>query len=288
MDQKTFCIIPIKSKDEIKQKIKQKGFRMLSERSIDQVNEFTETFQIKKEQMPVLAFALRGKDVIRVWSSMIKEAKRDKFFFHASKSVNDAEKEIKLFQASLVTLLSKKTLETKKQKPDARPKKAVMRTSEDKKPMNTRTKTVPTKKTEKKIVKRPVSNKEEPCVLVDHQEPVVESHPSTGSSVFSDENDAEVAAATSSIITTDHDLERYSIKSRNSSLSPSSVASSRPQTPEVHELLNKFEQFIQIGQQDKSKPNKLSNEIRTKPPTGSRVKNMVEFFMDENLNKWEF
>ncbi|CAO3691555.1 unnamed protein product [Rhizopus stolonifer] len=285
MDQKTFCIIPIKSKDEIKQKIKQKGFRMLSERSIDQVNEFTEMFQIKEEQMPILAFALRGKDVIRVWSSMVKEAKRDKFFFHASKSVNDAEKEIKLFQASLVTLLSKKNLETKKQKPDARAKKVVMRSSDDKKkPMNTRTKTVPTKKTEEKIV----TNKEESCALVEHQEPIVESHPSTGSSVFSDENDAEVAAATSSIITTDHDLERYSIKSRNSSLSPSSVASSRPQTPEVHELLNKFEQFIQIGQQDKSRPNKISNEIRTKPPTGSRVKNMVEFFMDENLNKWEF
>ncbi|KAG0741453.1 hypothetical protein G6F62_005977 [Rhizopus arrhizus] len=99
--QKTLGIVPLMLKDEIKQKMKQKGFRMMLETPIESMNELTETFQIAKNQLPVFGFVLRGKDVIRVWLAMIKqekEAQRDICFLHASSSKNDAEKEINLYQ----------------------------------------------------------------------------------------------------------------------------------------------------------------------------------------------
>lgn len=99
--QKTLGIVPLMLKDEIKQKMKQKGFRMMLETPIESMNELTETFQIAKNQLPVYGFVLRGKDVIRVWLAMIKqekEAQRDICFLHASSSANDAEKEINLYQ----------------------------------------------------------------------------------------------------------------------------------------------------------------------------------------------
>ncbi|KAI9275411.1 hypothetical protein BY458DRAFT_533077 [Sporodiniella umbellata] len=125
-------------------------------------------------------------------------------------------------------------------------------------------------------------------------EPV--SYLSTCSSALSDEHDAEVAAATHAMGTHSEDSERYSpIKGRSSTLSANSATSlSRPETPEVHEIKIRFEQ----AQQEKPvsrPPSKMSNEIQArikdmKPrdPTGTKVKSMVSFFMDENLNKWEF
>lgn len=47
--QKTFGIVPLKSKDEIKQKIKQKGFKLMLGTSIESSNELTENFNILKK-----------------------------------------------------------------------------------------------------------------------------------------------------------------------------------------------------------------------------------------------
>ncbi|CEG71498.1 hypothetical protein RMATCC62417_07221 [Rhizopus microsporus] len=150
------------------------------------------------------------------------------------------------------------------------------------------------------VIKEEIEQDE--IVSIQH-EPV--SHLSTCSSaVSSDEHDAEVAAATRMMkndTTIEDSLDRYSpIKGRSSStLSPNSVASlPRPETPEVTELRLKFENIIQTGNLDKmaQRPtSKMSNEfvsrikeMKPRDPTGTRVKSMVEFFMDENLNKWEF
>ncbi|KAL0095038.1 hypothetical protein F4703DRAFT_1051706 [Phycomyces blakesleeanus] len=105
------------------------------------------------------------------------------------------------------------------------------------------------------------------------------------------EHDAEVAAATSAAIPT---LERPS--SARASFSPNSVASlPRPETPEVDQLRQRFETLAYSPTFEKRKTPTISPEIasrlkdlRPRGPTGTRVKTMVSFFMDENLHKWEF
>ena len=112
------------------------------------------------------------------------------------------------------------------------------------------------------------------------------------------EHDAEVAAAinhTSNIPATTMDQSVL-----RASLSPNSVTSlPRPETPEVDQLRQRFESFGQVGatnsaiqyQHRKSlSPETALNikDTRPKTPSGKRVKNMVNFFMDENLHKWEF
>ncbi|KAI8390086.1 hypothetical protein BD560DRAFT_442660 [Blakeslea trispora] len=143
------------------------------------------------------------------------------------------------------------------------------------------------------------------------------SHISTGSSVATaDEHDAEVAATTTKAIHQqqthteqelpqqqhhDHQLSS-SVQSGRSSFSPNSVISlPRPETPEVDQLRLRFENIIQTSTpttidmvRRRSSP-KIAPEIahrikdmKPRGPVGSRVKSMVELFMDENLNKWEF
>ncbi|KAI9012516.1 hypothetical protein CLU79DRAFT_848534 [Phycomyces nitens] len=105
------------------------------------------------------------------------------------------------------------------------------------------------------------------------------------------EHDAEVAAATSAAMPT---LERPS--SARASFSPNSVASlPRPETPEVDQLRQRFETLAYSPTFEKRKTPTISPEIasrlkdlRPRGPTGTRVKTMVSFFMDENLHKWEF
>ncbi|KAG2219703.1 hypothetical protein INT45_001875 [Circinella minor] len=112
------------------------------------------------------------------------------------------------------------------------------------------------------------------------------------------EHDAEVAAAmnhTSNIPTTAMDQSVL-----RASLSPNSVTSlPRPETPEVDQLRQRFESFGQVGatnsgnqfQHRKSLSPETALKIkdtRPKTPSGKRVKSMVNFFMDENLHKWEF
>jgi hypothetical protein len=124
------------------------------------------------------------------------------------------------------------------------------------------------------------------------------SHPSTCSSAATDEHDAEVAAATQKRPVADSFT---FTNSGRSSFSPNSVASlPRPQTPEVDQLRLKFETIIQtttpVEPQMMRRPSsKMSSEfisrikeMKPRGPAGARVKSMVELFMDENLNKWEF
>ncbi|KAG1456675.1 hypothetical protein G6F46_004647 [Rhizopus delemar] len=147
------------------------------------------------------------------------------------------------------------------------------------------------------IKKAPIITNKESNETVLQYEPV--SHFSTCSSAVSDEHDAEVAAATRFMTTRNQEdhLERYSPSSnrRSSTLSPNSAIASRPETPEISELRSKFENIIHTGNQPSRPVSKMSNEfisrikeMKPRDPTGSRVKSMVEFFMDENLNKWEF
>ncbi|KAI8890928.1 hypothetical protein K501DRAFT_34690 [Backusella circina FSU 941] len=129
---------------------------------------------------------------------------------------------------------------------------------------------------------------------VKEEERIIEhsiSHVSSGSSATTDEHDAEVAAA-------------MKVTSRKSSGTPSyfdrtqrfSPPTARPETPEVDQLRQRFETIIKTPTENpKTPPSKISpefvariKEMRPKGPAGSRVKSMVELFMDENLNKWEF
>ncbi|KAI8993241.1 hypothetical protein BDB01DRAFT_893945 [Pilobolus umbonatus] len=140
---------------------------------------------------------------------------------------------------------------------------------------------------------------QEPEVMQDEiiTQPV--SHHSTCSSTATDEHDAEVAATTASVIKerSSSFIERLSPSGRKS-FSPNSVASlPRPETPEVDQLRLRFENIIQTP--DSKAPIQRSSKIppefytrikdmKPRGPVGSRVKSMVELFMDENLNKWEF
>ncbi|KAG0167317.1 Nucleoside diphosphate kinase 7 [Apophysomyces sp. BC1034] len=106
------------------------------------------------------------------------------------------------------------------------------------------------------------------------------------------EHDAEVAAATAAVCQAI--AERPS--SARASFSPNSVASlPRPETPEVDQLRQRFETMAHITPGCEKRKSTISPEIATrikdlkpKDPAGTRVKSMVEFFMDENLHKWEF
>ncbi|EPB89112.1 hypothetical protein HMPREF1544_04104 [Mucor circinelloides 1006PhL] len=159
-----------------------------------------------------------------------------------------------------------------------------------------------------------VDAQEAPCDNMIQEQQIV-SYPSTCSSAATDEHDAEVAATTSkkdSLIaassTQTTAVNNSSVpllcNSGRSSFSPNSVASlPRPETPEVDQLRLRFETIIQtsapVGTQEvvpRRPSSKLSQhelasrikEMKPRGPVGSRVKSMVELFMDENLNKWEF
>lgn len=156
---------------------------------------------------------------------------------------------------------------------------------------------------EKSEVEQTEAEETEECHIILAQQPV--SHPSTTSSA--DEHDAEVAAA----INNEHHnnvkmaANLFQNSGRSSSFSPSSVSSlPRPETPEVDQLRLRFETIIQTSgptspnefqpfprrPSSKMSPEFISRikEMKPKGPVGSKVKSMVELFMDENLNKWEF
>lgn len=142
---------------------------------------------------------------------------------------------------------------------------------------------------------------EEHHINVLTQHPV--SHPSTTSS-SADEHDAEVAAATSNKNTTSVRTTAYVLQNsgRSSSFSPNSVSSlPRPETPEVDQLRLRFETIIQTANppeqfMPRRPSSKMSQEyiaarikdMKPKKPVGTKVTSMVDLFMDENLNKWEF
>lgn len=155
---------------------------------------------------------------------------------------------------------------------------------------------------------------EAPCDTMIQEQQIV-SYPSTCSSAATDEHDAEVAATFSkkdtliASSTQTSAVNNSSVpllcNSGRSSFSPTSVASlPRPETPEVDQLRLRFETIIQTSvpagnTQDvapRRPSSKLSQhefasrikEMKPRGPVGSRVKSMVELFMDENLNKWEF
>lgn len=142
------------------------------------------------------------------------------------------------------------------------------------------------------------------------QQPV--SHPSTCSS-SADEHDAEVAATisntnknTNTVKVAANFFQNNGSGGRSSSFSPNSVSSlPRPETPEVDQLRQRFETLIQTSAPNtphdhipnsRRPSSKMSSEyiisrikeMKPKDPVGSKVKSMVELFMDENLNKWEF
>ncbi|KAL9557765.1 hypothetical protein MBANPS3_001235 [Mucor bainieri] len=157
---------------------------------------------------------------------------------------------------------------------------------------------------------------EAPCDTAMIQEQQIVSYPSTCSSAATDEHDAEVAATTSkkdvsiasSTQTTainNNSSVPLLCNSGRSSFSPTSIASlPRPETPEVDQLRLRFETIIQtsapLGNAQDVTPRRPSSklsqhefasrikEMKPRGPVGSRVKSMVELFMDENLNKWEF
>lgn len=120
------------------------------------------------------------------------------------------------------------------------------------------------------------------------------SHLSTCSSAATDEHDAEVAATTSK---KELIMENTPVltQSGRSSFSPT-ASLPRPETPEVDQLRLKFETLsAQPNKEPARKKSAISPEfiarikdMKPRGPVGSRVKSMVELFMDENLNKWEF
>ncbi|KAI7880186.1 hypothetical protein K492DRAFT_77305 [Lichtheimia hyalospora FSU 10163] len=150
---------------------------------------------------------------------------------------------------------------------------------------------------------------------------VEEIYPSTTTNGTREENesehDAEVAATTrlanvassasvattattmtNTTMTTD-DRSSTSPSILRTSLSPNSISSlPRPETPEVDNLRQRFESIAQITTPNKpygARPSTTSpdnplkvKDLKPKSPSGARVKSMVDFFMDENLHKWEF
>ncbi|KAI8385041.1 uncharacterized protein BYT42DRAFT_284167 [Radiomyces spectabilis] len=115
------------------------------------------------------------------------------------------------------------------------------------------------------------------------------------------EHDAEVAATTSMRMTTPLPsrpslTDRRTSSSSRASFSPRSMTSlPRPETPEVDQLRQRFEVLAMPAPVIEKRPSVISPEIalrikdmKPKDPAGARVKSMVEFFMDENLHKWEF
>ncbi|KAI8333310.1 hypothetical protein BC941DRAFT_115496 [Chlamydoabsidia padenii] len=115
------------------------------------------------------------------------------------------------------------------------------------------------------------------------------------------DHDAEVAATTSAARSTGVRIEspcELIDRRRSSSFSPASVASSlaRPETPEVDNLRQRFESLgkspiLGATKRNSSITPEIASRIKDlkpKDPAGSRVKSMVEFFMDEKLHKWEF
>lgn len=116
------------------------------------------------------------------------------------------------------------------------------------------------------------------------------SHLSTCST---DEHDAEVAATTSK--KTAFEVPVLTPSGR-SSFSPT-ASLPRPETPEVDQLRLKFETLSTTTTQPQVATKKSSmspefvariKDMKPRGPVGARVKSMVELFMDENLNKWEF
>lgn len=177
--------------------------------------------------------------------------------------------------------------------------------------------------TSKEIIKLEIAQ-EATCDNMIQQQQIV-SYPSTCSSAATDEHDAEVAATTSKKDTIALEETETSFapttttttlpllcNSGRSSFSPNSITSlTRPKTPEVDQLRLRFETIIQTSSpsatsstqqpQDYFVPrrrpsSKLSQyefasrikDMKPRGPAGTRVKSMVELFMDENLNKWEF
>lgn len=151
---------------------------------------------------------------------------------------------------------------------------------------------------------------------------VEEIYPSTTTNGTREENesehDAEVAATTrlanvassasvattattmtNTTMTTD-DRSSTSPSILRTSLSPNSISSlPRPETPEVDHLRQRFESIAQItsptNKPYSARPSTTSpdnplkvKDMKPKSPSGARVKSMVDFFMDENLHKWEF
>ncbi|CDS10855.1 hypothetical protein LRAMOSA11341 [Lichtheimia ramosa] len=151
---------------------------------------------------------------------------------------------------------------------------------------------------------------------------VEEIYPSTTTNGTREENesehDAEVAATTrlanvassasvattattmtNTTMTTD-DRSSTSPSILRTSLSPNSISSlPRPETPEVDHLRQRFESIAQITSPTNkpygARPSTTSpdnplkvKDMKPKSPSGARVKSMVDFFMDENLHKWEF
>lgn len=154
-------------------------------------------------------------------------------------------------------------------------------------------------------IEEDAAREDEPCHIILGQQPV--SHPSTCSSA--DEHDAEVAATINNQNDNHNNVKiaanLFQNSGRSSSFSPNSVSSlPRPETPEVDQLRLRFETIIQTSAptianefqpfprrpSSKMSPEFISRikEMKPKGPVGSKVKSMVELFMDENLNKWEF
>ncbi|KAI7904731.1 uncharacterized protein BX663DRAFT_559709 [Cokeromyces recurvatus] len=133
---------------------------------------------------------------------------------------------------------------------------------------------------------------------------------STLTTTIVDEHDAEVAATISKSMAANIDdlfaLPLLTSTTRTSGRSSSSFSSTlpRPETPDivVDQLRLHFESMATSSVPQSPLPNSKINrksaispefaarikEMKPRNPVGTRVKNMVDFFMDENLHKWEF
>ncbi|KAI9473825.1 MAG: hypothetical protein EXX96DRAFT_319983 [Benjaminiella poitrasii] len=131
----------------------------------------------------------------------------------------------------------------------------------------------------------------------------------TTTATIIDEHDAEVAATIGKSVTNHSDelampplLATTQTSSRSSSSFSPTLA--RPETPEVvvDQLRLRFESILSASAPQTPLPSSKINrksvispefasrvkEMKPRNPVGTRVKNMVDFFMDENLHKWEF
>ncbi|SAM01381.1 hypothetical protein [Absidia glauca] len=113
--------------------------------------------------------------------------------------------------------------------------------------------------------------------------------------------DAEVSATANRSLTMTHPMECTSTPELVKSTTP--TYSGRSTTPEVGALRQRFEglahsrsattphttrTFIKRTSSFTPEIAYRIKDLKPKDPTGSRVKSMVNFFMDENLHKWEF
>ncbi|ORY99365.1 hypothetical protein BCR43DRAFT_489174 [Syncephalastrum racemosum] len=308
-------------KDDIKQLIKDAGLRLVHEKKINLTTDLSLIKELQLTHMnqtePGVLFVLESKQAVRDWLAIVKSLRESygKDAVHGSASEAAAKRELGVLQQRAAA--RKRAAGSAIPKPGASPPASTANsTKTSTTTATTKTRTTPPKQATRNSATPPPSartpNARRAPKLVRKAQPAKEKStppaPSSNSSSSAShsvaqtseevsdkesEHDAEVAAATHYTHSTASSSRADTPPSTRASFSPNSVASlPRPETPEVDQLRHRFESMSAMSNVASvvptSSPRPPLTEIKTKPPAGSRVKSMVEFFMDENLHKWEF